>query len=173
MKKIILLLTVVAAFVIQGCEGPEGPQGPVGPPGDTISAVYEFQNVSFSYNSTDGYVFYRQIPGMYQSDVMLIYRMNGTVNSTTPIWQQIPRTLYLPQGELDYDFDFTRTDFNIYAGGNYDLSLTPAYLTNQTFRVVIVPGYFANKGGKSVDYSDYNAVIKAYNIDDSKVKVLR
>ena len=40
MKKIILLLTVVAAFVIQGCEGPEGPQGPTGPSGDTISAVY-------------------------------------------------------------------------------------------------------------------------------------
>lgn len=173
MKKIILLLTVVAAFVFQGCEGPQGPQGPPGSSGDILSAVYEYQNVSFTYDSTDGYLFFRQIPTTYQSDVILIYRMTGTVNSTTPIWQQIPRTLYLPQGELDYDFDFTRNDFTIYAGGNYDLSLTPAYLTNQTFRVVVVPGYFANKGTKTVDFSNYNEVIKTFNIDDSKVKVLQ
>jgi hypothetical protein len=25
-------------------------------------------------------------------------------------------------------------------GGNYDLSTTPSYLNNQTFRIVIVPG---------------------------------
>jgi hypothetical protein len=27
-------------------------------------------------------------------------------------------------------------------GGNYDLSTTPSYLNNQTFRIVIVPGSF-------------------------------
>lgn len=90
----------------------------------------------------------------------------------TPVWQLIPRTLYLQQGELDYDFDFSKEDFTIYAGGTYDLSLTPGYLTNQTFRIVIVPGYFSNRMANPVDYSDYNAVIKAFNINDKNVKVL-
>jgi hypothetical protein len=43
-----------------------------------------------------------------------------------------PRTLFLTEGELDYDFDFSE-DFTIYAGGTYDLSATPQYIDNQTF----------------------------------------
>jgi hypothetical protein len=104
--------------------------------------------------------------------VILIYRKSGTTSNNSNVWQSIPRTLYLPQGELDYDFDFSREDFTIYAGGTYDLTFTPSYITNQTFRIVIVPGYFS-KGSSSIDFSDYNAVIKAYNIDDSKVTVLK
>jgi len=96
--------------------------------------------------------------------------MTGTVNATTPIWQQIPRTLYLGNGqELDYDFDFTKFDFTIYAGGNFDISTVPAYLNNQTFRVVVIPGGF---GKRVVDYSDCNAVMQAYGLTESQVKTL-
>ena len=44
---------------------------------------------------------------------------------------------------------------------------------NQVFRIVIVPGFFGKSASNTVDLNDYNAVIKAYNIDDSKVKVLK
>ncbi|MNR22573.1 hypothetical protein D3C85_1395330 [compost metagenome] len=85
----------------------------------------------------------------------------------------VPRTLYLSNNrELDYDYDFTRFDFKIYAGGNYDLETTPEYLDSQTFRIVIVPGTFTNKSAAKPDYSDYYAVIKRFNIDDSNVKRL-
>lgn len=138
---------------------------------DTISEVFELKNVNFAYNNVDGYNIYRTLnPNIYASDVVLIYRLSGTINSNTPIWQLIPRTLYLTQGELDYDFDFSKQDFTIYAGGNYNLALTPSYLNNQTFRIVIVPGYFSNK--VAVDYSDYHAVIKAFKINDTNVKSL-
>ncbi|PKP14639.1 MAG: hypothetical protein CVU07_13840, partial [Bacteroidetes bacterium HGW-Bacteroidetes-23] len=100
------------------------------------------------------------------SDVILIYRMDGTINSSTPIWQQIPRTLYLNQGELDYDFDFSRVDFTIYADGTYDLETTPQYLDNQTFRIVIIPGYFSGR----MDYSDYNQVMLANGLTEADVK---
>jgi hypothetical protein len=72
---------------------------------------------------------------------------------------------------LDYDFDFTKNDIQIYADGNYDVSTTPEYLNNQTFRVVLVP---TSSGAKNanLNYNDYNSVIKFYNIDDSKVKNL-
>jgi hypothetical protein len=69
---------------------------------------------------------------IFASDVILIYRMSGTIDSNTPIWQLILRTLFLTEGELDYDFDFSE-DFTIYAGGTYDLSATPQYIDNQTF----------------------------------------
>ena len=89
-----------------------------------------------------------------------------SIDPVTPIWQQIPRTVFTTQGELDYDFDFSQEDFTIYAGGNYDLELTPEYLDNQTFRIVIVPGSFS----KSIDTNNYSAVMKALNVNEDQVQ---
>ncbi|MGQ7946870.1 hypothetical protein [Flavobacterium sp. WC2509] len=173
MKKIITLLAIVGLMVFSSCEGPEGPVGPPGQDG-LISEVFELRNVNFSLDNVDGYIIYQKLdPVLYDGDVILIYRLAGTIDSATPIWQPIPRTLYLSQGELDYDFDFSKKDFTIYAGGTYNLALTPSFINGQTFRIVIVPGDLTGKStAKKVNLSDYDAVIKAYNIDDSKVKVL-
>ena len=73
--------------------------------------------------------------------------------------------------ELDYDYDFSRIDFTIFAVGNYDISTSPELLNNQTFRVVIIPGNFANKSS-NIKEMDYDTLIAKYNIDDSKVKVM-
>ena len=104
------------------------------------------------------------------TDVVLVYRQSG-VDGGNPIWQQIPRTLFLPEGELDFDFDFTRNDVLIKAGGTINFALQNStfianYLTNQRFRIVLVP---ASQGKNAqVDYSDYKSVIKFYNIPDRK-----
>ena len=56
-----------------------------------------------------------------------------------------PNRIYLSGGrEIDYDFDFTKKDFTIYASGNYDLELTPDFLDNQTFRIVVTPSNLLN-----------------------------
>lgn len=176
MKKIILMLAFIGMIVLQGCSGPQGPQGVPGQNGQDglLSEVFELQNVSFGYDPNLGYNIYRTLnPNIYASDNLLVYRMTGTIDSNTPIWQLMPRTLYLTQGELDYDYDFSKVDFTIYAGGTYNLATTPAYITNQTFRIVILPGYFSNKNNKDVDLSNYNEVIKRFNIDDTNVKVIK
>jgi hypothetical protein len=175
MKKIIALLAVVGMFSLQGCTTTD----PNYVDHDTIAEVFELKNQNFYNDPNDfpdeGYTIYQKLtPNIYPSDVVLIYRLSGTLNSGSPIWQLIPRTLFLSQGELDYDFDFSKEDFTIYAGGTYILALTPQYLNNQTFRIVIVPGSqsgsakLANKN----NFSDYNAVIKKYNIDESNIKIL-
>ena len=64
------------------------------------------------------------------------------------------------------DFDFSKEDFTIYAGGTYNLALTPQYINNQTFRIVIVPGFFA----KSLKDTDYFSVMKALKLNESKVQ---
>jgi len=169
MKKIALLLVFIGFLSLQSCTTNDNTSD-----NDTISEVFELRNVNFNYNSIDGYTIYRTLsPQIYASDVLLIYRMSGTIDANTPIWQQIPRTLFLPQGELDYDFDFSKQDFTIYAGGTYDLATTPTYINNETFRIVIVPAYFSNKMSGKVDFSDYNAVIKAFNINDKNIKQLQ
>lgn len=172
-KKItILLLAFIGMIGFQSCTTEEYyVQGDTYDE-DTISEVFELRNVDFAFDvDYGGYMIYRPLnPAIYASDAVLIYRLSGTINSNTPIWQQIPRTLYLQQGELDYDFDFSMVDFAIYAGGTYNLQLTPEYLYNQTFRIVIIPGYFSNKNAPKVDFNDYNAVVKAYHIDESKIQ---
>ncbi len=174
MKKIITLFAVTGMFILQGCTIENVPDSV---DNDTIAEVFELQNVGFNYNLNDGFNIYEELnPLLYDEDVVLIYRKIGNINATNaPIWQLIPRTIYLENGmELDYDFDFSNEHFIIYAKGNYDLRLTSQYINNQTFRIVIVPGSksgsakFANKD----DFSDYNAVIKKYKIDDRYIKVL-
>ena len=174
MKKISTFLAIIGIVLLSSCSGPQGPPGYDGLDGlngqdGLISEVFELKNVNFAYNATDGYTIYRALnPQIFASDVVLIYRMSGTVDASTPIWQLIPRTLFLPQGELDYDFDFSRKDFTIYAGGNYDLNLTPSYIKNQTFRIVIVPGSFSS----TLNKSSYSDVMAALNLKESQVKLI-
>jgi len=172
MKKIFLLLAVIGVSILSGCEGPEGLPGQNGQDG-LLSEVFELKGVNFDYDNEIGYNIRRTLnPQIYASDAILIYRLSGTINSSTPIWQLIPRTLFLGDDELDYDFDFSQQDFTIYAGGTFDLAFAPEYIQNQTFRIVILPGYFSGKSKSTVDKNDYNAVIKAYKIDDSHIKIL-
>jgi hypothetical protein len=164
MKKIIMLLSVIGVFSLQGCTGPEGMPGQDG----LLGEVFELKNINFAFNTTDGFNIYQSLtPNIFPADVLLIYRMTGTINSTTPIWESIPKTLFLTSGrEFDYSFDFSRQDFTIFASGNYDISTTPEYLNNQTFRIVIVPGAFA----KSLDTSNYASVMAALNLKESQVQ---
>ena len=167
MKKVFALIVVIGMFGLQGCTGPEGVPGPAGQDG-LLSEVFELKNINFAYNIDDGFTIYKKLtPVIYDSDVILIYRLSGTINSTTPIWQLIPRTLFLSQGnELDYDFDFSKEDFTIYAKGNYDLATTPQYLNNQTFRIVIVPGSFST----TLNTSDYAAVMATLKINENQIQ---
>ena len=135
---------------------------------DTYSKAFD---VSATFTMMNGdpqlYGYYRQLPEtLIDGDVMLVYR------NVEGVWQQIPRTLYLSGGdELDYDFDFTSTDVQLYANGNYTLSTRPTYLSGQVFRIVMVPASaISGKSAAGVNLSDYNAVVKYYNIDESKIK---
>lgn len=174
----LIAMVFLTMTIFIGCTGPQGIPGPPGVPGQDgqdglLSEVFELQNVNFTLDQNNEYTIYQTLnPNIYASDNILIYRMSTTIDPETPVWQLIPRTLFLQQGELDYDYDFSKEDFKIYAGGTFDVALAPTYITNQTFRIVIIPGYFSNRMADKVDFTDYNAVIKAYGLDDSHIKVL-
>ncbi len=169
MKKLFpFLLLFITSFILFNCKEDDEVQVQVDYP-----AVYDLRNVNFSYNATDGWTYGQSFKNpLLDQDYVVIFRQTGT-SGNAPVWQQIPRTLYLNQGELDYDFDFSKNDFMIYAGGTYDLSTTPQYLNNQTFRVVLVPAVY----GKNATLEDlkklsYEEIIAKYNIDESKVGTL-
>lgn len=172
MKKVTLILALIGMITLQSCVTEEVVVDDT-VDNDTISEVFELRNVNFSFNnSTGGYFIYRELnPQIFASDVILIYRLSDLIDSNTPVWQLIPRTVFFSNGdELDYDFDFSKEDFTIYADGTYNLSNTPEFINNQTFRIVIVPGYLSNRMANPVDFNDYNAVIDYYKIDDKNVQ---
>lgn len=170
MKKILTLFAVVGLIVFSSCEGPEGPEGPAGP----VAPVFEVNNVNFAANG-DGIL--QKFPSsIYSGDVILVYRLVDVINGRD-VWRPIPESYYYDDGTVyfTYKFNFTQDDFEIYLDG-FELNTIPANLrTNQTFRIVIVPGddgVNTKKSTNKADYSDYDAVIKKYNIDDSNVKKL-
>lgn len=133
---------------------------------DTFSVVYDIKNQDFALVNGGFQIAKTFNTPLYDSDVLLVYKQIGTTNNNSPIWQQIPITLYLTDGnELDYNFDFSRYDFVIYAGGTFDLT-NSSYIKNQTFRVVVVPASFGKSA--NVDFSNYQSVIAYFKIDDSK-----
>ncbi|MBU4537425.1 MAG: hypothetical protein L6264_12925 [Weeksellaceae bacterium] len=156
-----ILLLAIFGFTVFSCTDRNDT---VAGDGDTYPMM---KDITGSFNSSNNFTVSQGI-AIASTDVVLVYRQSGTDNGN-PIWQQIPRTLFLNEGELDYDFDFTKSDVLIKAGGTINFATqTPAfvnsYLNNQRFRIVLVP---ASQGkNANLDYSDYQSVIRYYNIPD-------
>ncbi|MFC3160561.1 hypothetical protein SAMN05443633_102112 [Chryseobacterium arachidis] len=165
MKKFfpILLVAFVSLFIFS-CKDDDTDY-------DTYSQA---RDVSGSFTSANNYGFTVPI-GIESTDVVLVYRRDVENGNA---WQLIPKTYFLSGGrELDYNALFNSQTVEIYIDPSFDLSTMTAaeastYLNNQVFRVVLVPAS-AGKGTTSVDTSDYNAVVKYYNIDESKIKTYK
>lgn len=170
MKKITLVLAFIGMIILNSCTTENIIAEDI-QDNDTVAEVFELRNVNFTPVGGGVYEIFRQLnPNILSSDQILIYRMSGTINSSTPIWQLIPRTIYFSNSsdELDYDFDFSRVDFSITASGNFNLSTRPIYLNNQTFRIVIIPGYFSGR----FDASNINTVMNLIGKTDADIKIM-
>lgn len=149
MKKIFLLLSVVSVFALTGCSDDD-------PDNDTFPEVFEPQPVNFTAAGN----FTATIPlnpRILPNDVVLVYRLSGQNNSGNDIWEPIPTTYNLPQGTLNYNFDFSQNDVVLYLDATFDPMLRQDFSLNQIFRIVLVPGYVA----QNLDTNDYDAVMSA------------
>lgn len=172
MKKILTLFAVVGLIAFSSCEGPEGPPGRDGDKGDP-GFVNEIFEVDINFNGSNNYgATFPLNPVIAKSDNILVYELVN-VNDGIDTWALLPQVYYFPNGTAQYNFDFSFDQFSIFIDSNLVLSSLPSSFTNgKTFRVVIIPGAVYGKSVNKPDYSDYNAVIERYNIDDSNVKKL-
>lgn len=171
MKKIITLFAFVSFLAVSSCSTSDDFQED----NDTIPYAFEIKNVDLGRVANNEYnlksTFQFEINDNLRDDeTVLIYRLTGTINSNTPIWQLIPRTIYFENGEeLDYDYDFSKIDFIITARGTYNLLDTPEYIDNQTFRIVLIPSDLA----ASMDTSNYVEVMNTLKISETNVKKVK
>ena len=172
MRKIFLLLSVVGLFTLSSCVD-DDPDVIYNNTDNYFEAeVFEINQATFSFDNSTGYYTSQYIldPALYPADMVLVYRLKDVVNNSD-VWEMIPKTIYYDNGDyVEFDFDFTRNDIVFYMGANYDLGTNPNFLQNQVFRVVIIPGY---DNSARIDLTDYNNVIREFNIDESNMKTLK
>jgi len=164
MKRSTLILAFIGMIMLQSCSVNENRNAT---DNDTISEVWEYTNVNFQPNNYSVLLTYPH--PIYTSDMVLVYRLSG-IDQGQDVWKLQPETFFFDDGTLDfeYNFDFTRYDVNLFMNG-FDLqSVSNQYRLNQIFRVVVVPGYFGKNN--ILKNKDYKTVVKALNIDESKIK---
>lgn len=164
MKKITLLFVFIGMITLQSCTVNEVRDEY---DNDTISQVFEYSNVNLT--NANNYSRVLTFPfAIYTSDMVLVYRL--TSSGGTDVWKLMPETYYFNDGTLDfgYDFDFTKFDAEVSMFG-YDLpALNAGFRLNQVFRVVVIPAGFNGKSA-AVDFKDYEAVAKKYQLDKANI----
>jgi len=185
MKKLSILFLPLLLFAVFACEGPVGPPGPQGqqgPKGDTgepgVNILGTVFDIEADFNSENEYSTLFTFPPdeieVFESDVVLVYILwevtEDSDGNPLPIWRLMPQTIFLEDGSFQYNFDHTYFDVSIFLDGVYDFStLGSDWTQNQTFRVVVVPADFASANGR-YDYSNYEATIQRFELDDTQVK---
>jgi hypothetical protein len=158
MKKLLFLMVLAVGVA---CEGPMGPEGIPGEDGSIIaSKAFEIEvdfTESNDYAHLEPYGF-----DVLSSDVTLVYVLWDVENSKD-IWRLLPQQVFFEEGQMQYNFDFTDVDVNIFLDATFPLSILDSEWTaDQVFRVVVVPADIAGR----VYYSDYNATMKSLKLTD-------
>ena len=177
-NKLLSLIFFVALF-IQGCTGPEGipgRDGQQGPAGPSSSTTFDIANVTFTRANDFSAVFqFPKTVEVLESDAVLVYREWATLSDPTgpiSVWRLLPQTVNVNGGTIQYNFDhtFLETYFYLNSSDNVNRETIGAeFRQNQKFRVVIIPADYGKRTTQAIDYNDYKAVKKYYNIDESTI----
>lgn len=183
MNKINTILGAFLILFLASCEGEQGPPGFDGLDGldglDGIQGqVVEVENVNFDWfpdsNLFGALINFGDVTDfeVFESDAVLIYRYAGSVGldggGTADLWSQIPQNFFLPEGTIQYVFEHTFVDVELFIDGNFDLStLSTEFTDNQIFRIVFVPSQFAE--ASKMDLANMDNVMSALGIEEKQV----
>jgi len=169
MKTITTILLLSSVIIFNACEGPQGPPGEPGV--NILGTVFEIEG---DFTPENDYLLYYEFPNnfeIYNSDIVLVYILWEQSNGLD-IWRLMPQTVALKTisdtwsdtDVLQYNFDYTLNDVQIFLEGTMDFStLLPGETDDQVFRIVVLPADFAAK--KSVDISDFNSLMKTPQLE--------
>lgn len=176
MKTITRIFTMAALIILMACEGPAGLPGQDGLDGDSlIGSVFEIEG---DFTAANDYKLYFSFPNsikVFDSDVVLVYilweQVQSNSGSVLDVWRLLPQTVVLDEGILQYNYDFTKADVQVFLEGSIDFrTLLPSEALDQVFRIVILPASFANS--KSVDILNMNSLMKSMRTNPFKIERL-
>ncbi|MBW6535268.1 MAG: hypothetical protein K0B11_09675 [Mariniphaga sp.] len=183
MKTTTGIILVFALAFLASCEGEPGPPGRDGLDGldgeSFLGSVFEIEG---DFTSQNDYMLYFQFPSnitVYDTDVVLVYILwdiaEDISGNPVDVWRLLPQTVVLRNENtgndevLQYNFDYTFADVQVFLEGTIDFStLLPAETDNQVFRIVVFPADFITQ--KSLDVSDYSMMMKSLGIKKDLVQ---
>lgn len=184
-----MLAALMLAIACEGPEGPigpegtpgaQGPQGPQGPPGTAQKGqVLDIGGWSFTEENEYflGITFEDYEVEVLESDIVLVFRLHTAYEDENgngvPVWRALPQVVMFEEGILQYDYIFSFEFLGIFLDTEFDIAeLGEGWTTDQAFRIVVVPGEAVNARttGAAVDHSNYEEVIRHYNISDKRVQ---
>lgn len=185
MKKLNLFLGALVTIFFISCEGPQGPSGFDGfdgAPGqdgeDGVNILGQVVDIEGTFTLDNDYSIFYEFPQnieVFETDVVLVYMLwNVTEDGngeSVDIWRLMPQTRILDQGLLQYNFDYTFFDVNIFLESDFDLATLQAGDTdNQVFRIAVLP---AESTTGKLDTSNINSVMAHLGVtEDSIQKVI-
>ncbi|NCB07379.1 MAG: collagen-like protein [Bacteroidia bacterium] len=169
MKTTTAILFLLTAVLVTSCEGPMGPPGLDGLDGDNmIGTVFEIEG---DFTPQNNYMLYYQFPSnfeVYDGDIVLVYIL-WELSGGKDVWRLLPQTVVLDDGILQYNFDYTLDDVQIFLEGTTDFNqLLPAETNDQVFRIAVLPAAIAQN--KSIDVTDLDVVMKSLNVPLNSVE---
>lgn len=180
MKTIKGFLLAFALAVLSSCIGEPGPPGRDGFDGQNgqdgesfLGSVFEIEG---DFTSENDYMLYFQFPSsitVYDTDVVLVYILWEVVEDNSgdllDVWRLLPQTVVLDEGVLQYNFDYTFADVQVFLEGTLDFNtLLPAETDDQVFRIVVFPADFIAQ--KGLDVSDYSMMMKSLGVKKDLVQ---
>ncbi len=183
MKQIKLVFGSLLSLFILACEGPAGPPGPPGFDGldglDGVNILGQVLEIEGDFTLQNDYSIFFEFPQtteVFESDIVLVYILwdqtedgNG---EPVDIWRLLPQTRLLQQGILQYNFDHTFFDVNIFLESDFDLgTLQPGDTDNQVFRIAVLPADFAQ--GSKLNTANLEAVMSTLNVQEEDIQRVR
>lgn len=180
MKTITGIILVFALAFLASCEGVPGPPGRDGIDGKDgkdgesfLGSVFEIEG---DFTPQNDYMLYFEFPSsivVYESDVVLVYILWEQVEDNNgdwlDVWRLLPQTVVLDEGVLQYNYDHTFVDVQVFLEGTIDFNtLLPAESQDQVFRIVVLPADFLAQN--NVDTSEYNLLMKSLGVKKDLVQ---
>ena len=157
MKKITTILLILAAVTITSCEGPMGPPGLDGDA--LIGTIFEIEG---DFTPQDEYRLFFDFPSdfvIYDTDIVLVYILWQHVDGMD-IWRLLPQTVVLDEGVIQYNFDYTVADVQVFLEFTiHEDDLHEDETDNQIFRIAVLPADFM--ANNAFDENDFNSILKA------------
>lgn len=179
MKTIKGILLALSVALFASCEGPIGPVGLQGEPGldgdAFIGSIFEIEG---DFTAGNDYSLFFEFPNtieVFESDVVLVYILweQTEDNSGQPVdvWRLLPQTVVLNEGVLQYNYDHTFNDVQVFLEGTIDFNtLLPAEWQDQVFRIAVLPADYAKN--KNIDLTDFSGVMKSMKINPNSIQKL-
>lgn len=185
MKKFSLVLGSVMTLFFISCTGPQGPPGFDGFDGldgldgrdgqDGVNILGQILDIEGSFTPQNNYSILYEFPQtieVFETDIVLVYLLwdqtEDSNEEAVDIWRLMPQTRIIDQGLLQYNYDHTFLDVNLFLEFNFnEADLLPGDTDNQVFRIAVLPAEMTQ--GK-IDVSDIHSVMGRLNISEENIQ---